>query len=170
MSDAMREERWEPLVGLDKGCFACGLENPHGLHMTFESNGNRLRSSVTVKRQFRGWSTLVHGGILSTLLDEVMGWTALYLTKRFTLTKGMQVNFKKPVRIDTPLSVTGYVKERIGDRKVVMVGEIWDAEGDLCASSHGEFVLFTPEQFGTMGIMTEDELTELARAVSAIGR
>lgn len=166
----MREERWEPLVGLDKECFACGLDNPHGLQMTFESNGDRLRSTVTVKPQFRGWNNLVHGGILSTLLDEVMGWTALYLTKRFTLTKGMTVAFKKPVRIDTPIFVTGYVKERIGDRKVVMVGEIWDASGALCASSQGEFVLFTSEEFGTMGIMTKEELTQTARAISAIGK
>lgn len=162
----MSESEWEPLVGVDRKCFACGLDNPYGLQMTFESNGDRIRSAVTVDPRFRGWSNLVHGGILSTLLDETMGWAALYLTKRFTLTKGMSVAFKKPVRIGTPIFMTGYVKERIGHRKVCVVAEIRDETGDLCASSEGEFVLFTMEEFGTMGIVSHEELTEMAAAFS----
>ena len=158
----MSETMWKPLEGVDRACFACGSENPFGLQMTFKSNGELLSSNVTVKPQFRGWSNLVHGGILSTMLDETMSWTAIHLTKRFILTKGMTVAFKKPVRVGTSLHLTGYIKERISERKARVVAEIRDEEGDLCASSEGDFVLFTVEEFGTMGIMPEEELSEMA--------
>lgn len=162
----MTQRQWKPLVGVDRECFACGAENPFGLQMTFESSGDRLRSTLTVKPRFRGWSNLVHGGILSTILDETMSWTAIYLTERFILTKGMNVAFKKPVRVGTPLFMSGYIKERLSDRKARVVAEIRDEEGDLCASSEGDFVLFTKEEFGAMGIMPEAELTEMAAAFS----
>ncbi|MBI9088412.1 MAG: PaaI family thioesterase [Desulfobacterium sp.] len=162
--ETMTEAQWTPLVGRDRECFACGAENPYGLQMTFESNGEALRSGLTVPPRFRGWSNLVHGGILATILDEIMGWTAIHLTKRFILTKGMHVAFIKPVRIGTPLSITGYIKERISERKARVGAEIRNGEGDLCASSEGEFVLFTMEEFATMDIIPQSELTEWAQA------
>lgn len=161
----MTETPWKPLAGVDRACFACGTENPHGLGMRFESNGERLRSTLTVKPRFRGWSNLVHGGILSTMLDETMSWTAIHLTERFILTKGMHVAFKKPVRVGTPLSMVGYIKERISERQARVVAEIRDEKGEVCAASEGEFVLFTMEEFGAMGVMPEEELTEMAAAI-----
>jgi len=44
-----------------------------------------------------GWDNLVHGGILSTILGEIMSWSALYLLKEMILTKSMTVAFVKPV-------------------------------------------------------------------------
>jgi acyl-coenzyme A thioesterase PaaI-like protein len=157
--ETMTETQWTPLMGRDMECFACGAENPFGLQMTFESNGKQLRSRLTVSPRFRGWSNLVHGGILSTILDETMGWTAIHLTQRLILTKGMTVAFIKPVRINTPLSILGFIKERISERKARMVAEIRNEEGTLCASAEGEFVLFTMEEFSTMDIIPEEELT-----------
>jgi len=161
----MTETKWKPLAGVDRECFACGTENPHGLRMTFESNGVQLRSSLTVRPRFRGWSNLVHGGILSTMLDETMSWAAIHLTERFILTKGMSVAFKKPVRVGMPLSIIGTIKERVSERKAHVVAEIRDEEGDVCASSEGEFILFTLEEFGSMGIVPIEELEEMAAAM-----
>ncbi|WP_300667288.1 PaaI family thioesterase [Desulfoluna sp.] len=161
----MTEPKWKPLPSVDRDCFACGTENSHGLQMTFESNGEQLRSTLIVKPRFRGWSNLVHGGILSTMLDETMSWTAIHLTERFILTKGMTVSFKKPVRVGTTLSMTGIIKERISERKARVVAEIRDEDGEICAASEGEFILFTLEEFGSMGIMSEEELTVMASAM-----
>jgi len=81
------ENVWVPLPRLDKDCFGCGSENHSGLRMTFETNGSQIRSRLTVPSRFRGWSKLVHGGVISTILDETMSWAAIILTKRFILTK-----------------------------------------------------------------------------------
>jgi uncharacterized protein (TIGR00369 family) len=157
---------WRPLVGVDKECFGCGSENKHGLKMKFESNGEQLRSRLTMNERFRGWSNLIHGGVLSTILDETMGWTVLCLTKKFMLTKGMYVGFKRPVRIGMKITSTGYIKEHLSDRKIIVVAEIHDESGDLCASSEGEFALFTREQFLRMKIMAEEDIEMMIAAIS----
>ena len=70
-------DQWRVLPCVDKTCFGCGEENPHGLQMIFSTNGVRLRSELVIEERFRGWSNLIHGGVLSTILDETMGWTVL---------------------------------------------------------------------------------------------
>ena len=157
----MPATQWKPLKNIDMNCFACGPENSNGLKMTFESNGDQLRSRVTVPGHLRGWNNLVHGGILSTICDEAMSWSAIHLTQRFILTKTMNVSFKKPALIETALIAKGYIKERLNERKVIMTAEIYDETGDLCASSEGEFVLFTPDQFRAMKLMPEELLNEM---------
>lgn len=157
---------WTPLDNIDMDCFACGPENDHGLKMKFETNGEKLRSIVSVPEHLRGWSNLVHGGIISTMIDEVMSWSAIYLHKRFILTKSMKVNFRKPVKIESELVVYGYIVEKESDRQVVMAAEIVDKNGDICADGKGEFVLFTAEQFSRLNIINEEQIEEMAASYS----
>ncbi|MDY0161900.1 PaaI family thioesterase [Desulfobotulus sp.] len=153
---------WKPVAGVDPHCFACGKDNPHGLRMTFETDGERFRSRLTVPRHLRGWDSLVHGGVLATILDEAMSWAAIHLHRRFILTKSMEVRFRKPVRIETELTVYSQVLERRSERQVTMQADILDAEGDICATSTGAFVLFTAEQFGELDLMERKQLSEMA--------
>ena len=157
---------WKPLAKVDRECFACGPENKYGLRMNFESNGAMLRSRLTLEKQFCGWSNLIHGGILSTILDETMSWTVISLTGSFMLTKGMQVNYLKPVRVGMTVTATGQITKRIGDRKVEVEAEIADQDGRICATSSGEFVLFGREQFLRMGIMPEEEIDAMLANLS----
>jgi uncharacterized protein (TIGR00369 family) len=152
------EEIWQQLPNLDKDCFGCGLENHSGLHMTFETNGEQIRSKITVPQQFRGWSKLVHGGVISTILDETMSWAVIFLSKKFVLTKQMTIQFHRPVYVGSTLSAIGYIKEKTGERKAIVKGELFDDEGKLCASSEGEFVLYAKEQFARLGIIPEEDL------------
>lgn len=162
----MNDDAWQPLLAVDRECFGCGPENPHGLKMRFESNGRELRSRVKMEARFRGWSNLIHGGILSTMLDEMMGWTVIILTGKFMLTRTMQVAFKRPVRIGAELTITGSIKERVSEKRVLVQAEIRDEDGLVCAESEGEFALFTREQFQRMGIMPEEDLAAMAAAIS----
>lgn len=156
--DKQKTSSWQLLTNVDKECFGCGRDNPHGLQMKFEFNGAQLRSKLILEERFRGWSNLIHGGVLSTILDETMGWTAICLTRKFMLTKGMQVNFIKPVRIGMSVTATGYIKEWINERKISVVAEIVSDEGEICASSSGEFALFSRDQFLRMNIMSGQEI------------
>ncbi|MCP3874956.1 MAG: PaaI family thioesterase [Desulfobacteraceae bacterium] len=153
--------KWKKIPNVDSSCFACGPKNPHGLKMTFESNGKKLRSTLIVPDHMRGWSNLVHGGILSTICDEVMAWAAIYLSKRFILTRTMTTSFLKPVIIGSKLEIFGYIKERIDERNAILAGEIYDEKGQLCTTSTGEFVLFTPDSFKKLNIMPNDLLDQM---------
>ncbi len=83
----------------DHNCFACGPANPYGLHMRFSANEDTVVSRLTVPDHLRGWSTMVHGGIISTILDEIMSWAAIHLLKKIIVTRSMTVDFKKPIHI-----------------------------------------------------------------------
>jgi len=153
---------WKQLPNLDKDCFGCGLENHSGLQMTFETNGEQIRSKINVTPQFRGWSKLVHGGVISTILDETMSWAAIFLLKRFILTKQMTIQFHRPVYVGSSLYGIGSIKERIRERKAIIKAELFDDKGELCASSEGEFVLYTKEQFAKLEIIPVEDLQAMA--------
>ena len=165
-NDIKQEAIWKPLTSVDKECFACGPENSYGLRMCFESNGGQIRSKVSMEKAFRGWSNLIHGGILSTMLDETMSWTVINFTRKFMLTRSMTVTFKKPVRVGGVITVTGYIKEQSSERNVLVVAEIHDEDGDLCATAEGDFALFSKEHFLRMSIMPEEDIDAMARAIS----
>ncbi len=157
-------DNWFMLDNLDPHCFACGYENKHGLNMRFESNGERLRSHIEVPTHLRGWGNLVHGGIISTIIDEAMSWTAIHLLKKLILTKTMTVDFKKPLTIDSPLTIYGFIIEEKNEKSAIMAAEIYDASENLCAQGRGEFALFTFEQFSKLGVVDKDQLTAMATA------
>ncbi len=158
MNQKISTEEWTLLAGVDKHCFGCGFENSHGLQMRFESNGESLRSKLDLPERFRGWSNLIHGGVLSTILDETMSWTAIYFSKKFILTKGMQVEFLRPVRVGMQLFSFGHIKEYLGKREVIVTAEIKDEDDTVYAASEGTFALFDKKQFLRMKIIPEQDL------------
>lgn len=162
MNNEFCNESWKLLPNLDKDCFGCGSENHSGLRMTFETNGEKIRTRLTVPAQFRGWSKLVHGGIISTILDETMSWAAIILTKKFILTKTMTIQFLRPIYVGSSLCGIGSISGHNGERKAIVRGELFDDQGRLCASSEGEFVLFSKEQFARLEILDETDLESMA--------
>ena len=168
MINDINDDLWVPLPRLDKDCFGCGSENHSGLRMTFETNGSQIRSKLTVSSQFRGWSKLVHGGVISTILDETMSWAAIILTKKFILTKKMTIQFQRPIFVESTLCGIGSIKEKTGERKAIVTGELFDDQGRLCATSEGEFVLYTKEQFAKLDILQAEYLEAMAADLHGI--
>ena len=166
MEGTKEEMPWTPLPRADKACFGCGTDNIHGLGMTFESDGQKVRSQVMVHPHFRGWSNLVHGGVLATILDEVMSWTVIHLTGKLMLTKGMTIAFKKPVRIGARLTAVGHIIERKDERRVRVAAVIRDEQGSVCVRSEGDFVLFSREQFLQMEVMPKEDIDAMDAANS----
>jgi uncharacterized protein (TIGR00369 family) len=142
-------------------CFACGPANPSGLKMRFFANRDSVVSWLTVPDHLRGWNTLVHGGVTSTILDEIMSWAAIHLLKTIILTKSMRVEFRKPVFIGQPLRAVGRVLERINEREAVMEGMLYGPEDDVCAEARGNFALLKPKVARKLGIVDEQALRDL---------
>lgn len=157
---------WKKIPNLDMHCFACGPENHSGLQMEFESNGEALRSFLVIPEHLRGWSNLAHGGVISTILDETMGWTAIFLFKRFILTQDMTVKFHKPVYIGEKLSSHGMIKETLSERKAILYAEIRNEKDEVCASSEGRFVLFKPEEFKKLNLISDDLFESMSAGIS----
>lgn len=122
-------------------CFACGTANPIGLNLEFYVKGDRICSEITPGKYHVGWADITHGGIVSTLLDEVMSWTILYFKRIFFVTRKMELKYIKPVSTGIPLVVTGSIISGDKADKIIFVrGELRDRNNTLFARSKGEFV------------------------------
>ena len=106
-------------INTDRGysmCFGCGQSNPIGLKLGFQWDGKTARVEFTPTEFYQGWSGLVHGGIIICLLDEAMGWAALF-EGLHGVTAEMQVRLRRPVSIGETLIITGSLTRR--NRKLV---------------------------------------------------
>jgi acyl-coenzyme A thioesterase PaaI-like protein len=122
----------------DGRCFACGPENPIGLHLDFAPDGDVVRARVTLKNDFQGWRGVAHGGIVMALLDEAMAHAAGFAGHR-GMTASANVRFRKPVPIDRPIEMVGRVTWQ--RRNVVGVeAEVRGEDGVVLAQADGKFV------------------------------
>ncbi|MEW6224862.1 MAG: PaaI family thioesterase [Chloroflexota bacterium] len=120
-------------------CFACGSLNVHGLHLDLHAGGDRCWTELTLGERFEGWEGIAHGGIVCTILDEVMAW-ALVDHDVWGVTARMNVEFRRPVRIGRPIRAEGRVLE-VRRRLVTAEGVVLDgADGTLLARAEGTFV------------------------------
>lgn len=139
-------------------CFGCSPINPSGLQMKFYTRDSSVFSRLTVPDHLCGWDRLVHGGVISTILDEVMSWTGIYLLKQITMTKSMTVDFIKPVYINSELKAEGLVLEKTGKHEALLEGRLYNQEDTLCARSRATFVIFSPAVAKRLGIARKEHL------------
>lgn len=140
----------------DQTCFGCGAKNHNGLQMEFFTDDNRLYSFLEIPVAMAGWDKTVHGGILSTILDEIMGWSVIYLFKNLGVTKSITVNFIKPVQADTKITVVGAAEQQPKGRSVRMMGEIYNGRNVLCASATSEFTIIEPKVAVRLGVVGKE--------------
>lgn len=92
----------------EHNCFACGTLNTNGLGLALHLEHERSWTELTLDRRFEGWEGIAHGGIVSTILDEVMAWS-LVASDNWGVTARLAVDFRRPVPIDTPIRADGWV-------------------------------------------------------------
>jgi uncharacterized protein (TIGR00369 family) len=125
-------------------CWACGPDNPHGLHLDFQREGNKVVCIHTPPRELAGYGTILHGGVTSTLLDEAMVWAIYGAVERLSMTTELNVRFHAPVRCSVPLTLTGWVIAT-DRRHATARAEISDASGSVRASGEGRLRFLSPE-------------------------
>jgi acyl-coenzyme A thioesterase PaaI-like protein len=128
----------------DHGCFGCGEQNPIGLHLKFHRVGDDVQANFIPKKVHEGYAAMMHGGIVSTLLDEAMSW-AVIDRGHLAVTAKLKIEFKRPVPVTEPLLVIGRVA-RDRRRLVEAVGELRSASGDLLATASAVFMRVSEEQ------------------------
>src|SRR3954454_17160597 len=127
----------EPAAGLavevePHHCFACGSLNEHGLHLDLHVDRDRCWTQIALPDRFQGWDGIAHGGIVCTVLDEVMAWS-LASTDNWGVTARLAVAFRKPVPIGKPIRAEGWVTSA-RRRLVETSATIRDEGGTLLAT------------------------------------
>jgi uncharacterized protein (TIGR00369 family) len=130
------------IVEVDHYCFACGSENPVGLHLSFESTPSGVIAYFTPTKEYQGFVNILHGGITSTLLDEAMA-NAVLVKGHQGVTARMEVKFKRPVVMGEQLCVKGEIVLAKG-RLIKTYGEIAQ-NGQIAATAAADFLTVTTE-------------------------
>jgi len=122
----------------DRVCFVCGEKNPIGLKLRLRTDPERGESTAEVifRDDFQGWSGVVHGGFVATVLDEALIYAAG--AKGHTCVTGeITVRFIKPAATDVPYALKGRFLEDKG-RIVLAESELLDAAGEQVAWATGK--------------------------------
>ena len=126
----------------DHNCFACGGTNPIGMRLHIELGDGIARTTWVVGDDYVGWSDKAHGGIIATLLDEVMAWAPSSFDS-WAVTAEMTVRYRSPATPGEELRAEGRVVER--RRRIYEVrGEVHGADGRLVAQGRGRYLGASP--------------------------
>lgn len=120
-------------------CFACGTLNTHGLHLDLHIERGRSWVELTYEQRFQGWDGIAHGGILATILDEVMAW-ALVGEDDWGLTARLNIDFKRPVTVGQRIRAEGWItgsRRRIIDTEARLIDAV---SGEVLATATGLYM------------------------------
>ena len=125
-------------------CFVCGIDNPIGLHLAFYTDDEgRCIARFRPRPEHQGYPGHLHGGIISTLLDEAMGRVLTPLSV-WAMTARLEVSFRKPVPLDQELTVSGELT-RSRTRAYEAQGQICLSDGTLLVEATGVYVRIPDE-------------------------
>jgi acyl-coenzyme A thioesterase PaaI-like protein len=126
-------------------CFACGSLSEHGLQLDLHVSGERCWTEVELADRFQGWDGIAHGGIVCTILDEVMAWS-LAASDNWGLTARMTVTFKRPVPLGVRIRAEGWMTRR-RRRLVETAAHLVDGPtGTLLATAEAVYVAADEER------------------------
>ena len=145
-------------------CFGCGGGNPRGMKLAFEmdESSQRVIGRFRLGPEYQGASGFIHGGIIATVLDEVMSKVSRFSNVR-AVTAELTVEYLLPVRVGEELRVEGFATRREG-RQLYHEGEIRDATGNLLARGRGRFVIIDPERYNKKNQSGADRASGSPRA------
>jgi uncharacterized protein (TIGR00369 family) len=131
---------------LKNRCFACGKDNPEGMHLkfTYDEDRNCFVSRLRLGKRFTGPPGHCHGGIIATILDEAMG-KVNRLRDVVAVTAQITVDYLKPVPLNRPLRVESR-EVSVRGRRHVNKGEILNEKGEVLARSRGVFIAIDPQR------------------------
>src|SRR5258708_33970888 len=127
-------------------CFACGKDNPDGMHLKFPLDQERQRfvSHFRLSKRYTGPPGYCHGGIIATILDDAMS-KLNKLRDLVAATSRMTVEYLRPVPLQQPLRVESRALGKRG-RRLTHAAEILDEKGSVLARSRAEFKIIDPHR------------------------
>ena len=126
-------------VDFEHWCFACGRLNPSGLQLDFDVSTNKATARYVGQQRHQGYDGTLHGGVVTALLDETMGW-AIFHQGIWGVTAKLEIAFKRPVPVGEEVIVAGeLVRER--GRTIETRGTVSHANsGETLAEATGVFM------------------------------
>ncbi len=132
-------------------CFACGELNEQGLHLEIHTDPSGSWTETTLEQRFQGWEAVAHGGIVCTLLDEVMAWSVIG-RGTWGVTARLNVAFRRPIPVGQAIRAEGWVVDE-NRRAHRTAGQVLDvATGDVLATGEGTFIAVPPDEVARLKV------------------
>jgi acyl-coenzyme A thioesterase PaaI-like protein len=158
--ESMAEDRVSIPKLTGYNCFACGTANPIGLNLNFYRQGHYICSDIILGKNHEGWENMAHGGIASTLLDEIMSWSMIYFKRRFFVTRQISIKYLKPIPLYTSLTAKGMVENE--KRRLCMVkGFIQDEDHAVLARANATFALLSDKDLSMVSDKLKQDMVKL---------
>ncbi len=140
-----------------KHCVVCGIENPLSLKTEFyELEDGRIAALFTPRDEHQSYPGRMHGGMISAILDETMGRAIMVAEPNtWAVTADMEVKFKKPTPLNTPLKCIAKVTHNTR-RYFIGEGEIRTEDGTVVATATARFVKMDLEKIASEGNVYEE--------------
>lgn len=128
-----------------RSCYVCGEANPDGFRARSFKVKERIELPFVAEERFAGWNQVIHGGIIATLLDEVMTWAAILGSDKPCFAAEFTVRLLKPL---PPTTHCVAVARMVSGRRRVFDTESWieDEAGTVYARGIGRYMPVPPEQ------------------------
>jgi len=143
-------------------CFVCGEANPLGLRLRFETDGRIVRARFLPRPEHAGFKGVLHGGLLMTVLDEIMVWACAVGARRFAFSAEMRTRFLRPARPGEPLTVTGELVANRRGKLFEAQARVTNAAGAVLTQATGKYV---PVKEADLAVMRADLVGEWAALV-----
>ncbi len=123
-------------------CFVCGTKNPFGLQVKpqISEGGETVTIECTPPSHLQGWADVLHGGILSTLLDEAITYVGIATFGKPAVTAQLDVRFRNPSPTGVKLTVSAK-RIKTSRRLVLAEAAVTLTDGTLIATASGKVML-----------------------------
>ncbi len=125
-------------------CFGCAPANPVGLRLVFEDQAIGLAARIRLGRDYESFPGIVHGGIVATILDEILAQAICRSGRGSAITAALRIRYGRPMHIDAEHHAYAEIT-RTEAGSVRVSGRIELPNGDLVAAADGTFVLLTDD-------------------------
>jgi uncharacterized protein (TIGR00369 family) len=127
-------------ISNDQCCFICGPGNPVGLKAAIKVDQESQSAACTlvIPPEYQGWKDLVHGGVISALLDEVCAYAGMTMVET-VVTGELKIRFHKPVPVGQEVTARATVIRR--ERRIVLVEAQLTMQGAILASAEAKMVI-----------------------------
>ncbi|HEY3247000.1 MAG TPA: PaaI family thioesterase [bacterium] len=119
-------------------CFVCGQDNPIGLRLVFQADGDGVRAEFVPSELHVGYDGLVHGGIISAIVDDALA-NVWFTRGQHAVTAKIEVRFRREVRPGDRLIISA---QPTGTKSGMQTGRVDVRRGDeLVAEGTGLLVI-----------------------------
>ncbi|WP_209319694.1 PaaI family thioesterase [Ancylomarina longa] len=126
-------------------CFGCSCDNEQGLQMEFYEEGDYILSDWNPKKHLSGFKNVLHGGIQTTIMDEIACWLVFIKCETSGVTTALNAKFRGTAFTDQG-NLTVRAKLISKDKKFANIhAEILNPQGKLCSEAEVQYMIFPQE-------------------------